>query len=74
MDSIKSTDLKRNQIIRYSDISNPYTLYRVIGVTSKNVYIKGFNENSLIETMSKNETLVLSYLDTDGFNRWCLHN
>jgi len=68
---MKATDLKFGQKIQYVDMANPDTKFKVLGTTSKYLYVRGV-ETNFLERMDLDKTFVANKSLTDGFNRWCL--
>lgn len=66
-----ATDLKFGQTIQYVDMANPNTKFKVLGSTSKYLYVRRI-ETNFLERMDLNKTFVGNISLTDGFNRWCL--
>tara|TARA_R100000734_G_scaffold18424_1_gene15373 strand:- start:1625 stop:1834 length:210 start_codon:yes stop_codon:yes gene_type:complete len=68
---MKAKDLKFGQTIQYVDMANPSTKFKVLGTTSKFLYVRGL-ETNFLERMDLDKTFVENKSLTDGFNRWCL--
>lgn len=68
---IKATELKFGQVIQYKDMANPNLKYKVLGATSKRLYVRNIS-NGYMEALCLTETFAANESLHDGFNRWFL--